>query len=177
MTRTVTGPITLPDGSAVRSGKLRFTATRNNSSADGDVPKGVSQSFFTTTLGGLRVDIDSGQYRVDLQMPNTDTWITLGNALVEAGGAIPLGELIELTDTNLASTYPDIATRTWVEASYSAGTPSSIDVTDLGIGRANAGDMLRVGPEGIIITGHRRLTLHYFLGQSAPHLQQRQLGP
>jgi len=157
MPRTVTGPIELPDGTAVTSATIKFYTTRNSYSADGSVPIYTEMTTTTDVHGAMSVALNYGQYRVLLQASGETNWLTLGDVLVEAGGTVPIGEILEFTDSDLVTTFPDAATQTWVESTYTAGTASSIDITDLGLGAATAYEAIEINASGNVPIGTRRL--------------------
>lgn len=176
MTRTVYGHVLLPNGSPLAWAQIQFIASRNSYSADGSTPRHAEAIFTTDQDGWMHDAINLGQYRVELS-PSSDAgrWWRIGDAKVETGGAIELGELLEFTDTDLLTSFADIATRTWVQATYSAGTPSSIAITGLDPGRAYASSYIRVNAAGDSIVGGFERAFQYYLGQMAAHRPHRVL--
>ena len=177
MPRTVTGPIYYPDGSPIRAATLRLTTTRNSYSADGSVPIWTQITIPVDPAGALRANINLGEYRVELQEALQSTWLAIGRVQVEAGGAIELGELIEFSGSDLDTTYPDVATRAWVQTQDPGGTPSSIAITGLDPGSAAAKTYITVNDAGTAIIGLPHRELDYFFGNIASHVSHRILIP
>jgi len=167
MSRTITGPVEYPDGSAVALATVKFCSTANNYSADGSTPWYSEITTTTDATGDFSLAVNLGEYRVLLQENGESTWLTLGSIIVEAGTAVEIGSLLEDYATTTALTFADIATQTWV-ASYVLGGGSAADVaiTDLGLGTATAGQLIAVNAGGTAIVGiDQPLAIEYFFGQ------------
>jgi len=176
MSRVITGPLEYPDGTQLPRGLLRFVGTRNSYSADGSTPIYTQYDVRCDNEGQFRQAINFGQYRVLLQPFGAAAWLTLGQVKVTAGGTVPLGEILEFTGSTLETTYPDVATRTWVAATYSPGTASSLDITDFDPGYAPAKSYLRVDREGKYLTPSPERAQQYYHSQAKAHLRNRSLG-
>ena len=167
MSRTITGPIEYPDGTAVASATIRFVTTRNSYSADGSVPVYTEVTTTTDGSGAMSVALNLGQYRVLMQESGAAHWLTLGNIVVEAGASVELGSLIDSSDTSTVITFADVATQTWVAAYITGGgSAADIAITDLGIGTATAKQLIRVNDAGTAIIGDDPpRELEYFYSQ------------
>ena len=191
MSREVRGQLEYCDGTAIAGAEVRFDATRNGwiegllpsatlypsatliPSGDDYTPIYSSSSVITDDDGSIWARLNLGQYRVLLQESGSNAWLSIGAAKVVAGGAVALGELIEFTSSTLEATYADVATKTWVEATYSAGTPSSIAITGLSTGGLTATDFLAVSSSGIFITARSPRAQQLYYAYCAPHRKPR----
>jgi len=166
MSRLVKGRLEYPDGTALSNATVRLVSTDLRFTAgDGGVPISLSSDFSVDAIGVMSANVKYGQYRVTWQAGGESTWQVWGDAVVEAGGAIEPGELIEFSDTDLLSTYADVATRAWVISTYSAGAPSSLDITGLDVGTAEANEFIAVHDGGYAIRVHNPRPWQYFLSQ------------
>lgn len=177
--RRVFGYLEYPTGHPIGNATLRFRAIRNRYDANiapycGQfVPRHSSSDWYSDQTGLFSADIDYGQYRVYLQEQDAEEWLILGRCAIEPGGAIGLGELLEFTETTISQSTADIASQTWVEASYSAGNPSTLAITGLDPGRASPGSYIRVNRARTAIIGDFERAFQYYQAQMASHRQHR----
>lgn len=151
MSRIITGPIKIPNGTQITSGEILFRAYRHNYSADGTVPIGVTASI-DLTGGSFAQEILNGDYQVLYILPNNAGKIPLGHVVVEDGGSITLGELIDISRNKTAdwSISADFATKSYVHDYVNFGaTAYDVDIADLNPGSATPLQLWRVAANGI----------------------------
>jgi hypothetical protein len=166
--RTVSGPLYDPlNSTVIAEAKVRFRALRNNYSSGHAVVKGAMQYTTTSVAGNFTVNVALGDYRVEIQRKNETNWVHIGDCAVESGSTVNLGYLIELTRDKTADYSISADWVTWDQMTAyvgGGGSPGDIDITDLGVGTAQAYCGIEIDVNGSAVIGRRHLGLALCFG-------------
>lgn len=152
--RTLLGPLIYPDGTPMANARIILRAARHNWSADGLVAHTIEQQILTNGAGNFAQSVAYGDYHVWLELPESNGKQKIGQIVVEAGAAIPLGELIELSrdataDWSISATW---ATQSWVnDQILLGGVAYDVAITALNPGGGTAGQLYRVAIGGLLL--------------------------
>ena len=103
MSRTITGTLHYPDGTALGTGNLRFTAADTSA----NVLEGVSVDILIAANGTYTVTLLNGSYLVYLTDDSVNNTLYLGKVLVTTGNNISLEELLTDYSTTVPTSIQD----------------------------------------------------------------------